>query len=81
MPEIESVAAQLFRDTRYFALADDSPPDLACFQSWLQDGVIWVTVDAQEHVLSFAIAGEVDGPGFLIENVILRSSLLISCAL
>ena len=56
LPEIEFVAAQRFRDTQYFALPDDSPPDLARFQSWQQDRAIWVAVDGQ---------------GFLIENVIL----------
>jgi len=67
LPEIEHAAAQLFRDTKYFALADDSSPDLARFQAWLQDGAIWVAVEAQENVVGFAVAGEVDGQGFLIE--------------
>ena len=67
LPEIESAAAQRFRDTEYSALADDSPPDVARFQSWLQGGAIWVAVDAQENVVGFAVAGEVDAQGFLIE--------------
>ena len=67
LPEIEHAAAQLFRETEYFALADDSPPDVARFQSWLEDGAIWLTVDAQGNVVGFAVAGEVDGQGFLIE--------------
>lgn len=67
LPEIESAAAQLFRDTEYFALADDSPPDVVRFTSWLQDGTIWVAVDSQEHVIGFAVGGEVDGQGFLME--------------
>lgn len=67
LPEIEHAAAQLFRDTKYFELADDSPPDVERFQSWLEDGAIWVAVDAQENVVGFAAAGEVDGQGFLIE--------------
>lgn len=67
LPEIESAAAQLFRNTEYFALADDSPPDVARFASWLRDGAIWVAVDSQEHVIGFAVAGEVDGQCFLIE--------------
>ena len=57
----------MFRDTEYFALADDSPPDVARFQSWLAEGAIWVVVDAEEHVIGFAVAGEVDAQGFLIE--------------
>jgi len=67
LPEIEHVAAQLFRDTEYFALADDSPPDVARFQSWLQDDAIRVAVDAHAKVVGFAVAGEVDGQGFLVE--------------
>ena len=67
LPNIEHAAAQLFRDTEYFALADDSPPDLACFQRWLEAGAIWVVMDAQEEVIGFAVAGEVDRQGFLIE--------------
>jgi GNAT superfamily N-acetyltransferase len=67
LPEIEHAAAQLFRHTKYSELADDSPPDVALFQSWLQDGAIWVAVDSQENVVGFAVAGEVDRQGFLIE--------------
>jgi GNAT superfamily N-acetyltransferase len=67
LPEIEHASAQLFRDTEYFALADDSSPDLARFQTWLQDGAIWVAVEAQENLVGFAVAGEVDDQGFLIE--------------
>ena len=67
MPDIEHAAAQLFRHTEYFALADDSPPDVARFRSWLEEGAIWVVVDAEEGVIGFAVAGEVDRQGFLIE--------------
>jgi len=67
LPEIESAAAQRFRETAYAALADDSPPDVSHFQTWFQEGAIWVAVDAQEHVVGFAVAGEVDAQGFLIE--------------
>lgn len=67
LPEVEHAAAQLFRDTAYSELADDSPPDVERFQSWLEAGAIGVAVDAQETVVGFAVAGEVDGQGFLIE--------------
>ena len=67
LPELEHAAAQLFRDTEYFALADDSPPDVERFQSWLEDCAIWVAVDPQEKVVGFAVAGDVDGQGFLVE--------------
>ena len=67
LPEIESAAAQLFRDTGYAVLADDSPPDVSHFLSWFQEGAIWVAVDTQENLVGFAVAGEVDRQGFLIE--------------
>ena len=67
LPKIEQAAAQLFRDTEYSVLADDSPHDLTRFQSWFEEGAIWVAVDTDENVVGFAVVGEVDRQGFLIE--------------
>ena len=67
LPKIEQAAAQLFRNTAYSILADDTPHDVMRFQSWFEEGAIWVAVDPQENVVGFAVAGEVDRQGFLIE--------------
>jgi GNAT superfamily N-acetyltransferase len=67
LPELESAAAQRFRDTDYPELADDSSPDVGRFEGWFREGGIWVAADAQENLVGFAAAGEVDDRGFLIE--------------
>lgn len=67
LPEIEHAAAQLFRSTKYAALADDTGPDLAQFTQWWRAGAIWVAVDSENNAVGFAAAEEVDGQGFLTE--------------
>jgi ribosomal protein S18 acetylase RimI-like enzyme len=67
LPEIESAAAQRFRNTNYSELADDSPPGLETFQNWFRKGAIWVAVDTEDTVVGFAVAEEIDSQGFLTE--------------
>jgi ribosomal protein S18 acetylase RimI-like enzyme len=67
LPEIERAATQLFRHSQYSKLADDSGPDLETFEEWQRRGAIWVAVDSEDNVVGFAVAGEVDGQGFLVE--------------
>lgn len=67
LPKIEHAAAQLFRSTEHVALADDTGPDLACFQEWWDRGAIWVAVDSEDNVVGFAVVEEIDGQGFLTE--------------
>ncbi len=67
LPEIEKAASQLFRNTDYFELADDTGPDLEVFQDWWRNGAIWVAADTEDHAVGFAVAEEIDAQGFLTE--------------
>ncbi len=64
---IEQAAAQLFRDTRYNAIADDDPMPLTSLERWFTNGKLWVAVDATDEPVGFAVAHEVDGKAYLHE--------------
>lgn len=59
--EIESAAAEAFRELGMHEIADDEPPttdELATFQV---DGRAWVAVDATDHPVGYLLVSTVDG--------------------
>jgi GNAT superfamily N-acetyltransferase len=65
LSEIEQSAAVLFLDTPYAFLVDADPLPLEFVQQQFQAGRVWVAVDLQETIVSYAIAREIDDTLYL----------------
>lgn len=64
---VERAASQLFRDSPYPHIVEDEPHNLADFEHWAEQGIVFVAVDEADKPVGFAAVEAVDGQGFLTE--------------
>lgn len=67
LQRIERAAGRLFANTAQAWIDGDEGMSLASFAHWLDNGKIWVAVDAADEPVGFAVARELDGNAYLHE--------------
>lgn len=65
---IERRAAVAFADIGYPDIATDAEMPVALFEAGLQDGLLWVAGDAENHPVAYALAAMIDGT-FYLEDI------------